>query len=235
MLWYNILFVFAFGSIFGLAELINRHSNIKLIFTLFLGWLYIGINGIVSIIAFLLIKYFKGPIASTEIEITYIIVAGFGAMMILRSSIYSIKIKDKQVDIGLGQILQTFLNAIEKSFGTNSGELQMTEIEEIMRNVDFVKAKDSLTMLCVSYRDNFSQEDSESLNQSIESIANTSIPNKVKAMQLGKSISKFLSTKLLKKAVNILGNDIRITPGISSDTQEDINNFLNSIQKSLRQ
>jgi len=78
--------------------------------------LYIFLNGIVSILALWLIKFFKNESISdiNSFETLSIIIAGFGGMMILRSSIFSIKQNNKDVEIGFATIVQTLLDIIDK-------------------------------------------------------------------------------------------------------------------------
>ena len=117
----NIITVFLLGCLFGLSELIARYHDSKYIFRVFYSYAYVIINGIVAVFALFLIKHFKSEeiILMTKIEINNIIIGGFGGMMILRSSIFSIKFKENKIDIGLGTIVQIFLDFIERKMKNN--------------------------------------------------------------------------------------------------------------------
>lgn len=137
----NVIFVFLFGSLWGLAELLLRYKEWNYLFNYQKnkkkekkdkninnieikttntevsvgGYViaYIILNGIISIIALLLIKFF----ANSKLDVINgvdIIIAGFGGMVILRSSMFSIKHNKKDIEIGLATIVQIFLDTIDR-------------------------------------------------------------------------------------------------------------------------
>jgi len=230
----NFFLVFIFGSIFGFSELLNRYPISKYIFKVWQSYLYIFLNGLISIFALLLIKHFRSEELNqiSKIEINNIIIAGIGGMMILRSSIFSVKHRGEKVDIGLGTIAQIFLDSVEKNIVNNSAPIRFEEIEKLMEGIDFDKAKNELSTLCISSIDNFSKEDADMLTKEIENLSNLDILNKNKSLILGKNIALHCDTKILEKAIAYLGDSIKIgSVKIESEKAEDIDDWIEKLNK----
>lgn len=220
----NFILVFLFGFLFGFSELLQRYQP-KYTFKEFMAWFYIILNGIVSLVALLVIKSFKGEsiMNFNEIEINNILLAGFSGMMILRSSFYSIKYKDENINIGLGTIFQVFLNSVEKKMKNHAGAYRMNEMHEIMKTVNFELAKDELPTLCVSFIENFSKEDDTNLSKFIADIAAFEISNINKSLQLGRYIAEYCDEEILKTAIEKLDKIIcnNIKNNIENNKKED--------------
>jgi len=223
MIWYvlfNISIVFLFGTFWGFAELLQRYKEWKYIFFYAKGkdtekdenvfgyvLSYILLNGVVSIIAFLLIKFFNNETISNinSFEIQNIIIASLGGMMVLRSSIFSIKQNNKNVEIGLATVVQIFLDTIDRKINHNIAARRVCDIHEIMKDIDFELAKAELPALCIEFIDYFTEEDSKNLRNKITDIdKDNSLSNVNKSLQLGREIAKYCDTGILKRVIKKL-------------------------------
>lgn len=218
----NILTTFLLGSFLGFSELLQRYRDLKYIFptkdtkekkkgerknrTRLLSYIYVLTNGIVAVTALFLIKYFKEQDVTSfdSFEVGTVIIAGFGGMMILRSSIFLVKHNDKQIEVGLASIVQIYLDAIERNIKNNAASLRVCNIHEIMKDVDFNLAKEELTSLCIEFVDNFTKEDSERLKNKIAEIASFDISNINKSMQLGREIAYYCDEEILRRSIKKL-------------------------------
>lgn len=205
MIALNIISVFLFGAFFGFTELLQRYRETKYVFKR-ISLLYIAINGIASTISLFLLKYFRGQdvLAFQTFEISNFLFAGLGGMMILRSSIFSIKHNDKQIEIGFATIFQTFLDVVERKMKNSAAALRVCNIYEIMKNVDFNLAKIELPSLCVEFIDNFTKEDSDNLKNKIAEIESFDMDNINKSMQLGREIAYYCDEEILKRVIKKL-------------------------------
>lgn len=203
----NIIIVFVLGLIFGISELIARYNDPKYIFRVWQAYIYLLLNAIVSVVALLLLKYFRNQDTTTitTIEINNVIIAGLGGMMILRSSFFSVKIKESKVDIGIGTIVQIFLDLIEKKMKNSAAALKINEINKIMKGIIFEDAKLELTTMCINSIDNFSKADNDLLIKKIEEISNLDIGNTNKVIQVGISISQYCDNDILRNSIEVLG------------------------------
>ena len=225
--WLNFVIVFLFGILWGVLELVinyelkyvgsfNRkykkakeeHDDVVLDkeeSAIGYVFLYLLLNGFISALAFYSLKFFsKEPVlAINSIEIPNLIIAGFGGVVVLRSSIFSIQLNGRNVDVGLISIVQALLDKIEKKIKHNIAANRICEIYEIMKDIDYEAAKEELPSLCIRYIDGFSEKDSKDLINAIKEI-NGSISNINKCMQLGREIARYCDVEILKRAIKKL-------------------------------
>lgn len=238
--WINFVIVFVFGTLWGTLELVinydlkyvgsfrKKHKKKKVeekdkdtvddIEENAAGYifLYLLLNGIVSALALYSLKYFSNePISAiNSLEIPNLVLAGFGGIVILRSSIFSVQLQGRTVEVGLISVVQALLDKIEKKIKHNIAANRICEIYEIMKDIDFETAKEELPSLCISYIDGFSDKDSKDLVNAIKEI-NVNLSNVNKSMQLGREIARYCDVEILKRAIKKLpvlkeGKDINL-------------------------
>ena len=227
--WINFLIVFCFGILWGVLELVinyelkyvgssrrkrkklkeetegkdvvldKEESAIGYIF------LYLLLNGLVSALAYYALKFFSNEaiVDINSIEVPKLIIAGFGGVVVLRSSIFSIPFNGSTLEIGLISVVQALLDKIEKKIKHNIAANRICEIYEIMKDVDYDIAKDELPNLCITYIDGFSDKDSKDLINAIKEI-NGNLSNINKCMQLGREIARYCDVEILKRAIKNL-------------------------------
>lgn len=201
----NNLCPFLIGSLVGMSELLSRYSDPYVIFDKKSAWFYMFLNGIISILGYWIIKYIKGNLAISSIEIYNIIMAGFGSMLIIRSSIASLIVQGKKVEIGFASILQVFLDTTEKLFNRNRAKEILDDMYEIMKGVEFNKAKINLPSICITTFQTISSEDSAKLGEQVENLnkASSGKFNNISSIELGMLLEKYFGKDFLKSAVEI--------------------------------
>lgn len=225
--WLNFVIVFMFGVLWGILELVinyelryvgsfNRkykkakkeHEDVVLDkeeSALGYVFLYLLLNGLISALAFYSLKFFsKEPVLEiNSIEIPNLIIAGFGGVLVLRSSIFSIQLNGNNVEVGLISIVQGLLDKIEKKIKHNIAANRICEIFDIMKDIDYETAKAELPSLCICYIDGFSEKDSKDLINAIKEI-NGNLSNVNKCLQLGREIARYCDVEILKRAIKKL-------------------------------
>lgn len=207
MLWIlifvNSLLSFIIGSLVGLSELLSRYSDPMKIFNKKMANLYILLNGGISILGFWAFKNLQGKTIINDIEIKNILISGIGAMVILRSSIASLNFNGKKVEIGLGAILQTFLDTVEKMFNRRRSEDTLIEMANIMENVDFELAKINLPSICLSTFQNFPPEQTKQLGEKISALSDSGT-QVLRSVELGVILEQYFGQKFIESALKIL-------------------------------
>ncbi len=212
---HNLCFLLAFlvGCVSAFAELLSRYREGFKILRYKEAMLYLFINGICAVIAYFVIINYKfelGPFAKGEIGKA--LTAGFASMFILRSSFASIKNGEKTLDVGFAPILQVFLNTIDRAFDQRRSKNNIQEVGKIMKGVKFVTANNALPLLCISAMQNLSQKEQNSIAKEIGDIADQSIPDDIKALNLGIVLSRYTDTPLLESIVNVFQEAVSAEP-----------------------
>lgn len=234
MVYTNLIIVFLFGALFGFTEILQRYPGAKYNFKVFMSYIYIFLNGIAAIAALLVIKYIQTPDAVTEFnsfEIVNILIAGLAGMMILRSSVFSIKHNDETIEVGLATLFQVFLNVVEKRMKNKAAALRLETIEKIMADVNFDTAKQELPLLCTSFIDNFTDEDITKLINKVEEISNLNIENRNKSLQLGRFIASYCDEEILEEAIRKLPYLKETVSKGNSPSDQDIDSWIEKLKK----
>jgi hypothetical protein len=222
----NILISFFLGAVVGLAELLSRYSDPYKIFNRRLANYYILLNGLISILGYCFLKKFQGNFASKEIEVNNALMAGLGAMVILRSSIANINHNGKKIEVGLGAILQVFLDSVEKLFNRQRSVETINQVQEVMKGVDFSLAKINLPSLCITSYQNLSKEQSVELGSKIKALSDKGL-NHMKSVEFGIILEQYFGIEILTAAVVLLKkqDDTQVTP--KQSISQLINKFKN--------
>lgn len=250
----SLVLVFAFGLLWGMLELILK-LDWKYLFVKKkrkkkelsgnniedeyegLGWYiswYLILNGFTSLITFYFLKLLENESFSniSTVEVSDILIAGFGGVVLLRSSLMTISIKNKDVVIGLVSVVESLMSKISLKMNQNIAAKRMCDIYEIMKDVDFDKARDELSILCTRYIDYFPEEDQKRLADAINNIGTTGLDNVNKSLQLGREIARYCDVEILKRAVKKLPHiKVREKNQFNESGDEDMDDYESRIKK----
>lgn len=213
----NILYAFlAFiiGCLAAFAELLSRYNDPLQIVKIHASQMYILINGITSIGAYYFLFEFD---ILKDNETGRILLAGTSALVILRSSLASIKIGEKDIDAGPAVILQVFLNWADRAFDQKRSKIELSSIKQVMNKVDFDKAKLALPTTCFTIMKNLSQDEQDKISGEVEELSKSDLDNQTKSINLGIVLSHITGIDLLERAVNVLGDSVSYKEDEKSD------------------
>jgi len=132
--WQAGLAAFLFGALVGATEIGSRYRDepLKTIISPY-GLIYIVFNGVISLLALLLILHYKSVfpfVGDGKDKLKAAIVAGFGATLVMRSNIALLKTPDnKEVPIGPDLVIRILLQIID----TNVDRLRAVERQRILQ------------------------------------------------------------------------------------------------------
>jgi len=207
--------VVAFGLLIGVAELTARYRDAPARAVLSLpALLYLGLNGAASATALALIHGFGwsfGLEATNAAAVwwTQVMVAGFGAMALFRSSLLMIRVGTSDVSVGPGGILQVVLDAADRAVDRTRAGPRADAVARIMQDVSFARAQIALPTLCFSLMQNVPEEEQRRLLREISELEQAPISDAAKALSLGLSLMSVVGETVLAKAVEKLGAEIR--------------------------
>jgi hypothetical protein len=198
------------GAGLGLGEVTGRYRDdpAASLFT-FPGLLYIAINAGASVAALALLQVLQEPPAEFKSQLTQALAAGFGAMAVFRSSLFTARIGNTDVGIGPASFLKVILDAVDSAVDRKRGPRRGQDVARIMRDVSFNKASDSLPITCFRMLLNVNETTVNNLNLEIAKIKTSSLPDDHKAMALGLALLPLVGETVLDRAVALLGKEIQ--------------------------
>jgi len=205
------LLVAAFGLCVGAAELASRYRDEPVaVLHIPAAWLYVTVNAVASLFAFWIVRsqgwtFGDGP----GPEIRQALAAGFGAMALFRSSLFTVRVGDTDVQVGPAGFLQILLATADRTVDRARANIRAADIGRIMQAVRFEKAVEALTEYCKGLMQNLSATDRERLDQEIGQITASSMSDHLKAQRLGLTLMGVVGTAVLETAVDALGDRIK--------------------------
>jgi hypothetical protein len=212
---FDFFVVFAFGAMVGMGELISRYRDepwgtIKSP----PGIGYVLLNALVSVAALLLIRGFEWTFSVQEdaIRWTQVLVAGFGAMALFRSSLFNVRVGDKDIAVGPNSFLQIVLSATDREVDRLRATIRASLIKEIMADVSFEKAKVPLPLSCIALMQNMPPAEQAELNEDVSKLdATDKVSEEVKSYLLGVALLNYVGDEVLQAAVKLLDDQIQVS------------------------
>ena len=200
------------GGLVGAGELVARYRDAPLI--ALRAWsaaLYVGLNAAASGVALGLIHAFGWNFGQTGASArwTQVLVAGFGAMALFRTSLFFIRIANKDVGVGPSSFLQIILAAAYRDVDRRRANARAALVGRIMADVSFDKALVALPTYCLALMQNVAYDVQDDLTSDLKELADTDMDEHVKSLNLGLRVVNITGPKLLEIAVISLGDTIR--------------------------
>lgn len=220
---------FLIGVAVGAGELMGRYRDAPFASLVSkYSFVYLTFNGVAAVAAFFVINMFGWtfgltPKNATNSDTIQVLVAGFGAMALFRSSLFTAHVGDQEVGVGPHIILQTVLNAADSEVNRESAVVRARRVEEIMESVDADKARYKLPRLCSRVLPNsLSESDEKIMKEKIKEIfeedstalspngeGQTKPTEHSKAYLLGLTLMNYVGKDVLNAAVQTLGSEIQ--------------------------
>lgn len=204
----------AIGAAVGAAELVGRYRDApRKALTAAGAWIYVGVNALASAGALGLIHVFGWSFGATDpdaVAWTRILVAGFGAMALFRSSLFVAKIGDQDVGIGPSALLDVLLRASDASVDRVRATARAKQVGPVMEGVSFDKAQVALPAYCFALLQNVAPEDQSAVARQVAGLAGEArTSEKAKALILGLTLMNVAGEDVLRAAVAGLSEEIR--------------------------
>lgn len=223
IVWAYALLATGLGFLAAFAELLSRYQDPKQILTTGSSITYMLINGIASFLAY----WFIDKQGYTDNEISKVVIAGTSALVLLRSSLASIKVGEKQVEAGFSSILQVFLTWADRSFDQKKARADLPDVKPVMKGIDFEKAKLALPTTCFKIMKNVTQEEQDKIASEVAILTQSPLDNNVKCINLGILLMELTGAELLSQAIDVLGDSIR---GEKEDDMSKLDALLKKIK-----
>lgn len=206
------IIVLLLGGLVGSGELVSRYRDEPLR-ALLTGpaIFYIAVNMAASLGALALSRLFGWTFGGSGATIrwTQVLVAGFGAMALFRSSLFTVRAGDKDVAVGPASFLQIILDAADSAVDRVRAEQRSSAVVRIMAGVAYAKAHVALPAYCLALMQNLSAEDQAAFARQIAALDAATMDDTIKVLTLGLAIMNVMGDEVLQAAVKGLGARIK--------------------------
>jgi hypothetical protein len=140
---------------------------------------------------------------------TRVLVAGFGAMALFRTSLFTVRAGDQDVGIGPSSLLSIILTACDRGVDRERAKDRAVDVGEIMKDVSFARARGPLPTVALALMQNLDAPDQAALGLQVEKLANDAeMSDSAKSLLLGLAISNAVGPYVLGHAKQALGPEI---------------------------
>jgi hypothetical protein len=202
------------GASVGTAELLTRYRDAPSYVLLSPpGLFYVLINAAAAVGALGLILTFGWTFGAEGggADATQVLVAGFGAMALFRSSLLTVKVDKSDVGIGPSSVLSIIMAASDRSADRLRAADRAGRVSEIMQGVSYKAAHESLPTVAVNLMQNLSPAEEVGLQADLDALkSHDHLPDETKCLLLGLKLTNVVSTEVLLAAKKSLGTSILI-------------------------
>lgn len=217
----NFVLVSLIGVGTGATELMSRFRDRPFDSVVSLpGLFYLAINGAAGALALHLIMLWD-MVENDPAQ--RVLVAGFGAMAVFRSGLFTARIGAKDVSFGPNLVLQVVLDVLDRTYDRQRAVRRAELIGELMGGVGFTQAKANLSEVCFNLLQNMRPEERETFGQEIERIDQIEgLSDEAKAMALGLKLMGIVGEDTLRTAGQNLGSTIFGYPTLSAGLAREL-------------
>lgn len=216
MLSYVVVTLLA--SLVGVGELIARYPDAPTeVVRRLPGCVYVALNATAGAVALLVIDEFgwtfgsvpDGSVPDGATRIVQVAVAGLSAMTVLRSALFTVRVGKVDVAVGPNLLLAVVLTAADRAVDRNRANRRNAVVVQIMRSVDFDKAKKALPSYCLTLMQNVPREEQRAVAEEVRSLVNSpDLNGTVKTLNLGLALLNVVGEDVLRASVEALGGEI---------------------------
>jgi hypothetical protein len=223
------------GGLVGAGELLARYrSDPKRLLRAFSAWLYVLMNAGASCGALALIHGFNWTFGAETVEgqrLTQVLVAGFGAVALFRTSLFVTRIGNQDIGIGPSTVLTVFLNTIDGEVDRVQAEDRSKIVSKAMNGLSFERSYVALPTYCLALMQNVSHDNQEVLGAAIAKLRNTDMDDDLKCLSLGLELMNVVGPRVLEAAVDAIGYRLRAEVQDADEEKKRVSETITSLAR----
>ena len=207
--------VTALASLGGAIELVARYRDapwdaLRRLPAIF----YVTVNALAGLSAIVAIDVFGwsfgftndgqqiGPVSAGRL--TQVLVAGLGAMALIRSAVFTVRTGNVDIDVGPHALLKVLLDVTDRAVDRSRARRRAELAKEIMVDVTFNQAKQALPAYCFALMQNVSKEEQTEVADEVAKLEAANLASQVKEHSLALVLLNVVGEHVLRAAVESL-------------------------------
>jgi hypothetical protein len=189
------------AALVGLTEIITRYrSDPRRAVTSLPALVYIVLNGGAGALALYLVRSFGWTFGhASNVTLWRILIAGFGALALFRSSLFVAKIGNTNVGVGPSAALEGLLGALDRDVDRKCALAISKEVTEAnLAGLNPQAVMSALPVLCLALMQNFPAGDQALLGADLSKVENDDkLPAEAKVRAVVIQLSRYLSAEMV--------------------------------------
>tara|TARA_R110002096_G_scaffold296811_1_gene491217 strand:- start:788 stop:1432 length:645 start_codon:yes stop_codon:yes gene_type:complete len=197
---------FSVGALAGIFEIGSRYKDeqIKIAFSYFYAYLYWIINGLLGAFALFLMQSFPEKIPQTDYPVMNAIIAGLGALAILRLNFLNVKnAKGEETGLGLGTLITAALSFINSKIDKDRAADRRKLCDELLKGIQDYSALIQQMIASLDSFQDLSDEDRQTVQDKFTEVRNNpSLTPRIRATSIFYTILNLTGEKHIKGVIN---------------------------------
>jgi hypothetical protein len=222
------ILVASLGGAVAVGELASRYRDapIKAILSI-PATIYVLLNAAAAVTALLLGRHFElwrtasetaADAAAETIAWSEVLSAGLGAMVLLRSSVFQIRVNGQDVGVGPSSFLHSVIDAADRAVDRLRAQERAWAVARVMEGVSSEKAMRVLPSYISALMQNIKPEEQGAFDEKVKRLSSGSESEQVKSLILGLLAMNYTGEGVLRAAVTSLAAEIREATETASDS-----------------
>jgi hypothetical protein len=225
------------AAIVGFAEIVTRYrSDPRGALKSPAAWAYLALNWGTGVAALFLVNAFGWKFGQTGDTTAWrILVSGFGALALFRSSLFVAKIGGSDVPVGPSVVVEALLNACDREVDRKCAEGIAEKLrKEDLTGLNQASTATNLPVLCLSLMQNFQPSDQALLGAELNKIqTDQQLAPEAKVRAIVIQLSKFLGPDFVLDVIRDSKTLLSQPPQQAADGQAEVRAVLNEVQRLL--
>jgi hypothetical protein len=220
--WSAGILAWAIGAAVAVGELVARYRDEpQRALVTWPALVYMGVNAVGAGIAFALVWAFDWKLGLSDdlkppqVILIQALTAGFGSMALFRTSFFTVRAADKDIDVGPSAVLKAVLTAADRAIDRTRAKSRVDAVTAVMGGISFEKAQEALPALCLTLMQNLSPDDQKTVATAVEGLRRSKVDDHIKPLLLALELLNFVGEDVLVAAVASLGPQIRTAETVS--------------------
>jgi hypothetical protein len=197
------------GAFIGIGELVSRYKDDPYeAITNRHAVTYTLLNILASAVALLALKSLNTDVthgeASASARVGYTLMAGFGAMGVLRSSAFTMRVGKEDIAIGPSALLQVMLSATDRAVDRARARVRAEMMARTMQTLPFEQLEESLPQLAFAMMQNVTDKEKQGFAHELTELREKKMDAVAKSICLGLSLSNIVGQGVVDDAVMAL-------------------------------
>jgi hypothetical protein len=204
---------FLIGASVGAIELIGRYRDEPFQASRSRPALfYMTVNGLASVFVLAAAQVFGWDFGSSanpdQATLVQVVVAGFAAMAVLRTSLFTVRVADTEIGIGPVALLQVLLVAIDRGVDRDRAANRATATGRIMSGLQFATISEALPTYSIALMQNLTTEDQARLGKQVGELVGSKMDDRLKVLILGLLVMNAVGEEVLAAAVTSIRKEV---------------------------
>jgi hypothetical protein len=223
----DYLVVGLLGGTVGLGELVSRYRlHAGFVMRHYITYIYVGINIAASIGALVLIHTFDWTFGvesgGDAVRATQVLVASFGAMALLRSALFVVRIGDQDVAVGPGAFLTGLAETADAALAQR---IDLNEIATRARfarlalHISWDRAKLTLPVYTLALIRNVAADAQSELADQVQKLDQSNLDDHAKVATLGLTLINLVGPKVFAVAIDLAEAELELDAPTPSATR----------------